>query len=98
MTQRITNPRGYLKFSDNRVSLEELQEFAEELAKDPNFTSIYIRKVSNDQQGIGFIYNKDTSTKEASTDFNDFIKDIAMRKFGTGLVGWDMSSSYILIK
>lgn len=98
MSQRITNPRGYLKFSDSRVSLEELTAFAEELAQDPNFISVYIRKVSNDQQGVGFIYNKDTSTKESSDEFNDFIKDIAMRKFGTGFVGWDMSNSYILVK
>lgn len=98
MTQQITNPRGYIKFSDSRVSFEQLEQFAQELAQDPKFLSVYIRKVSSDQLGIGFIYDKDTSTKESSDEFNDYIKDLAMRKFGTGLVGWDISSSYTLIK
>ncbi len=97
-TQEIQNTRGYLKFSDKRVSLEELQEFAQELTNDPRFISIYIRKVSNDQHGLGFITNVDTSTKELSDSFFDEIKDIAYRKFGTGVAGWDMASSYILIK
>lgn len=98
MIQHVTNSRGYLKFSDDRVSLEQLQEFAQELAKDQKFLSVYIRKVSKDQHGIGFISNVDTSTKEASDKFNEEVKDVAMRRFGVGLVGWDISSSYIPIK
>ena len=92
-----SKPRGYLKFSD-RVSNQELQEFATELAKDPKFLSVYIRKVSSNQHGIGFIYDTDTNTREASDTFNDYIKDLAMRRFGTGLAGWDISSSYLQIK
>ncbi len=96
--QKIKNPRGYVKFSDKRVSLEQLQEFAQELAQDSRFVSIYIRKVSSDQHGLGFVANIDTSTQELSDGFFDEIKDISYRKFGTGVVGWDMASSYILIK
>lgn len=94
----IQNPRGYLKFSDKRVTLEQLQDFAKELAADPKYLSVYIRKVSSDQHGIGFVANVDTPTKEASDEFNEELKDIAMRKFGIGFVGWDIGSSYILIK
>jgi hypothetical protein len=96
--QRIYNTRGYLKFLDNKVTLEQIEQFAQELSTDPRFTSIYIRKVSSDQHGIGFISNVDTSTKEVSDNFFDEIKDIAMKKFGTGFTGWDMASSYILVK
>lgn len=98
MTKTINNPRGYLKFSETRVSLDELKAFAEELAQDPKFLSVYIRKVSSDQYGIGFIYDTDTSSKEDADKFNDFIKDLAMKKFGTGLAGWDMANTYILVK
>ncbi len=96
--QKIQNPRGYIKFSNSRVSLEQIQELAQELAQDSRFISIYIRKVSKDQYGIGFIANVDTSTQELSDSFFDEIKDTAYRKFGTGVAGWDMASSYILIK
>jgi hypothetical protein len=95
--QEIQNPRGYLKFS-NKVSLEELETFAQELSKDNRFISIYIRKVSKDQFGIGFVSNVETPTQELSDIFFDEVKDIAYRKFGTGVAGWDMASSYILIK
>lgn len=98
MIQRIENPRGYLKFSDDRVTVQQLEDFAKELAQDPKYLSLYIRKVSKDQHGIGFICDVDTSTQEASDKFNEEIKDMAMRRFGTGLVGWDLSSSYIPIK
>jgi hypothetical protein len=96
--QNIQNPRGYLKFSNSKISLDEIKKFAEELTQDPRFISVYIRKVSSDQHGIGFIANVDTSTQELSTQFFDEIKDIAYKKFGTGVAGWDMASSYILIK
>jgi|JI10StandDraft_1071094.scaffolds.fasta_scaffold179809_3 hypothetical protein len=96
-TQKIQNPRGYIKFS-SKVSLEELETFAQELASDQRFISIYIRKVSKDQFGIGFVSNVETPTQELSDIFFDEVKDIAYRKFGTGVAGWDMASSYILIK
>ncbi len=97
-TKSIKNTRGYIKFSDKRVSIKQLEEFAQELSKDSRFISIYIRKVSNDQHGIGFVTNVDTSAEKDSDLLFDEIKDLAYRKFGTGVAGWDMASSYILIK
>lgn len=96
--QKIQNPRGYIKFSNKKVSLEQIQEFAQELTKDSRFISIYIRKVSSDQYGVGFVTSIETPTEELSDNFFDEIRDIAYRKFGTGVAGWDMASSYILIK
>jgi hypothetical protein len=96
-TQKIQNPRGYIKFS-SKVSLEELQSFAQELASDQRFISIYIRKVSKDQFGLGFVTNIEILTQESSDTFFDEIRDIAYRKFGTGVAGWDMADWYILIK
>lgn len=96
--QNIQNGRGYLKFSDQRTSLDQLKEFAQELAQDQRFISVYIRKVSSDQHGIGFVTTIDTSTQDLTNQFFDEIKDKTYKKFGTALVGWDMSGSYILIK
>ncbi len=90
--------RGYLKFSDDRVTIEQLEEFAKELANDPKFLSVYIRKVSRDQHGIGFIVDIDANDQETSDSFNEELKDKAYKKFGTGLVGWDISNRFILIK
>lgn len=98
MIKPIQKPRGYLKFSDSRVNLVQLETFARELAEDPRFLSVYIRKVSKDQHGIGFIVDVDTSSEESFDAFSEEIKDRAMRAFGTGLVGWDMASSYYIIK
>lgn len=97
MTKPIKNPRGYLKFSE-RVSLEDIENFAQELAADPHFISVYIRKVSKDQHGIGFVTDIDTNEEESFDIFSDTIKDRAMKKFGIGFIGWDMASSYFLIK
>lgn len=96
--QTIENSRGYLKFSDERVPLEDLQQFAELLAQDPRFVSVYIRKVSSNQHGIGFVSNVETHIKEDADRFFDDLKDTAMRKFGIGLVGWDISNRYYLVK
>ena len=97
MTKQIKESRGYLKFS-SRVDIIDIENFAKELAEDPQFTSVYIRKVSKDQNGIGFITNVNTSEEFSFDNFSEQLKDRAMKKFGTGLAGWDMASSYILIK
>jgi hypothetical protein len=97
MTTKIQEPRGYLKFS-SRVDSIDIENFAKELAADPRFTSVYIRKVSKDQSGIGFITKVNTSEQELFDIFADELKDRVMKQFGTGFAGWDMASSYFLIK
>src|SRR3989344_8166793 len=54
---------GLWKFHE-RVGNKDLLEVANEWAKDSNYVQLYIRKVSKDQDGIGFAYVSD-GTKEA---------------------------------
>lgn len=90
---------GIFKF-DHKVTIDELKEVAEEWAKDPKYLQLYIRKVSKDQYGIGFMYdNKENPGDEKSyEEYFNKTTDMLKRKFGNDLRGWDLSSSTIVIK
>lgn len=88
---------GIWKFFEPRVSYEELTTFAEELAKDPNFTQLYIRRTSTDQLGIGFTY-KYAGSKEEYDRVKDMFGKLLTNKFGRNYVGNDMTASPIVIK
>jgi hypothetical protein len=87
---------GLWKF-DEGVSVNELLEVADEWKEDENYVQLYIRKVSKDQNGIGFAYNSDGS-KEAHDKYFHEVSDMLKRRFGNDLVGWDIASSSTLIK
>ena len=87
---------GLWKFHE-RVGEEDLIEVTNEWAKDEKYIQLYIRKVSKDQNGIGFAYEGD-GTKEAQDDYFNKTSDQLKRKFGNDLVGWDISSTPTLIK
>lgn len=87
---------GLWKF-DDRVGMDELIEVAKEWAKNDSYTHLYIRKASKDQLGIGFAYVSDGS-KKAQDEYFDKTSDALKRKFGNGLVGWDIASRAELIK
>jgi len=87
---------GLWKFHE-RVGHKDLLEVAEEWAKDENYELLYIRKVSKDQNGIGFAYKSD-GTQEAHREYLDNASDYLKRKFGNDLVGWDIASTDSLIK
>lgn len=95
-TQIIT---GIWKFKET-VPASELEAVAKEWATDPKYMQIYIRKVSKDQYGIGFMYDDRESKDNESTydTFFDSCTDILKRKFGNDLCGWDIASNTILIK
>lgn len=95
--QEINNTIGIWKFAMAKVSLNELQTFAEELAKDENYLSVYVRQASQEQWGIGFEY-KDGGHIKAPEGYGEKMKDILYRKFGSALVGWDISAKYYKIK
>ncbi len=97
LMQTIQKARGYLKFKV-QVSLTEIQNFAKELAQDPRFLSVYIRQVSKDQFGIGFISDVDTPDNASFQNFSEELKDQAMKKFGVGFAGWDITRQYDVIK
>ncbi len=91
--------KGYWKFRDDKVSLHELEDQAQEWAKDEKYTNLHIRKVSSEQHGIGFTYSSDQENTKATHDlFTEEVSDKLKRKFGNGLAGWDISSSYLSIK
>jgi len=87
---------GLWKF-DERVGEKDLIEVANEWAKDEKYVQLYIRKVSKDQNGIGFAYETD-GTKEAHDAYFYSASDGLKRKFGNDLVGWDIAGTTTLIK
>lgn len=89
---------GLWKFKDS-IEESQLVELAKEWAKDNKYIHLYIRRCSKDQHGIGFSYlNPNKATEEAFDNFTDEMKDVLYKRFGTGLVGWDLSSSTTTIK
>lgn len=90
---------GLWKFSD-KVTIDELEQIAQEWAKEDEYTQLYIRKTSKDQNGIGFTYDlKDKpKTKESMDEYMDKTSDMLKRKFGNDLVGWDVSNMVYTIK
>ncbi len=97
--QKIQNHLGIWKFT-SKVTKEELEILATEWAKDENYLSLYIRKCSQDQFGIGFEYKNPlgAETPETLDDYMDKTSDALRRRFGNGLIGWDISSNYYKIK
>jgi hypothetical protein len=87
---------GLWKFND-RVGEKDLLEVTKEWANDAKYFQLYIRKVSKDQNGIGFAYVSD-GTKEAHDNYFNSTSDGLKRKFGNDLVGWDIASTATLIK
>ncbi len=97
--EQTKNYLGIWKFRDEKVSLEDLQSLAEEMAKDERYLSLHIRKCSKDQHGIGFEYqDSKENTKENFEEFMDNTADQFYKKVGNGLIGWDVSSEYYKIK
>ena len=88
---------GLWKFADSKVSKEEIIALAEEFAQDASYIELYVRKASKDQHGLGFVYKYD-GEQTSYEQFTDSMQDMLLKKFGTGLSGWDISSSCITIK
>jgi len=87
---------GLWKFHE-RIGHKDLVEIAEEWAKEDNYELLYIRKVSKDQNGIGFAYKTD-GTKEAHDKYFHEASDYLKRNFGNDLVGWDIGHTATLVK
>lgn len=87
---------GIWKFHE-RVGEKDLIEVANEWAKDERYVQLYIRKVSKDQNGIGFAYESD-GTKDSHDVYFHNASDGLKRKFGNDLVGWDIASTSTLVK
>ena len=94
---------GIWKFSD-KIAPETLAEIAEKwVHEDPRYERLYVRKVSKDQHGIGFEYRayEDSDSEKCKQTYDDYLQgmtDKLKREFGNDLVGWDLSSSAIVVK
>lgn len=91
---------GLWKFS-SKIPKEDLVKFAEQwAAEDPNYLQLYVRKVSKDQNGIGFTYQipEGIDTQKAHDEYFDKTSDILKRNFGNDLAGWDIASTVMVIK
>ena len=76
--------------------IETAQKWADE---DKKYLQLYIRKVSKDQYGIGFTYDrKGQDSKEAQDKYMFQTSDVLKRSYGNDLVGWDIASSAYIIK
>lgn len=87
---------GLWKFHE-RVGEKDLLEVVNEWALDENYIQLFIRKVSKDQNGIGFAY-KSEGFRENQVEYMDKTSDYLKRKFGNDLVGWDVATTSTLIK
>lgn len=88
---------GIWKFSD-KIPQKDLIEIANEWAKDEKYTQLYIRKVSKNQNGIGFSYAIDKDSKEAMDEYLYIVSDFLRKKFGNDLAGWDIANTAVVIK
>lgn len=90
---------GIWKFKEE-IPATELEAIAQEWATNPKYLQLYVRKVSKDQYGIGFMYDdRDSTDNKPSYDaFFDSTTDMLKKKFGNAFCGWDVSSSTNLIK
>ena len=79
--------------------MSEIEKLAQEWAKEDNYEEIRIRKTSSNQNGIGIVYNNPRGNdKKAMDDYMEEMSDVLRRRFGNDLAGWDMASSYTIIK
>jgi len=92
---------GLWKFSA-KISREDLSKQAEKWAEDPSYLQLYVRKVSKDQNGIGFTYQlsvpEGSDSKEAHDEYFAKTSDYLKRNFGNDLVGWDIATPVLVIK
>ncbi len=97
----VNQIRGYWKFSSSKVTKEDLEKFCSNAwLSDDKYLTLYLRQVSKDQIGLGFVFNPGL-VEISKEDFHAYMeqtKDVLYKTFGTSLVGWDISSSFSLIK
>jgi len=91
---------GLWKFS-SKVPKEDLVKMAEKwVVEDPGYLQLYVRKVSKDQNGIGFTYElpEGVDRKAAHDAYFERVSDCLKRNFGNDLAGWDISSPVVAVK
>ncbi|OGM03233.1 hypothetical protein A2115_02650 [Candidatus Woesebacteria bacterium GWA1_41_8] len=89
---------GIWKFRET-VPVEELLKLAEEWRTGPggkSYLSLYVRRCSKNQFGIGFMYQINLEEDELETTRHKFfekVTDMLKRRYGNNFVGYDISWS-----
>jgi hypothetical protein len=81
---------GVFKVDHFSAGFPDLQKIAKEWANDPGFYELIVRKVSEDNYGIQFLYY--TVNPENKNPIKDYKKEL-QNKFGKGLYAWDFNES-----
>jgi hypothetical protein len=84
---------GLWKFTQD-VSITLLSDLAQEWSReDQRYLQLYIRKVSNDQIGIGFTYELPCvkAAQEEYRDYKEQVRDRLTKRFGDEFVGYDIA-------
>ena len=83
---------GILKFR-KVAPLVDLRQAGEWLRDTFNARNVYIRKVSNDQVGLGFTIRHQMPDSEKEMDgMLEKVTDHMKRKFGNDFLGWDIAT------
>ncbi len=92
---------GIWKFSRPKIALDVIVQLAQEfLDEEPDkYLGIHVRKCSQTQIGISFIYDmgENSDTKSYDEFFNSKT-DKLKRRFGNDFVGWDTTRGVWLLK
>jgi len=82
---------GVFKIDSLTAGFPELSKIASEWAKDEGFYSLMVRKVSEENFGIQFVYYK-ILEDEADRPVKQYKKEL-QEKFGEGFYAWDYNES-----
>lgn len=88
---------GILKFRP-AIGMKDLRPFAEDLSKDKQFLTIFIRKTSQMNYGIGFWALLEDNTMETSQKFNENLKEKTYKQFLGDWIGMDVASGTHIVK
>lgn len=97
---------GLWKFNQGIEIVNQLVALAREWSSGPDsakYLTLYVRRCSKDQYGIGFSYDyaSDPHPTGEETSHKWFFRrmtDQLKRRFGNDFVGWDLSSPTWIIK
>lgn len=87
---------GMWKFDLDRVTRGQIEDLAQEFAKDDNYTQIYVRKSGGNQVALGFSYmaSSDSSAPELFKETYDML----LKRYGIAIKGYDVSEEVTPIK
>lgn len=95
MSQKPKNPLRYylscgvIKFDYKAAGYPDVMKIAREWAQDENFHELIVRKVSEENFGIQFVYAAENSKTYVVED----LRKELVKRFGKGIYAWDIEES-----